>query len=401
MPVEGTLARAPGAARRRRARTRSTCALLEDWLRSYRPEELFDDDGPARARARGARAGGRAPHEREPARERRRCCCATSSCPTSATTPSTCRAAGHDLERGDARARHVPARRDRARTRRTSGCSAPTRRRRTASAPSSRSTDRAWEARDRCRPTSTSRPDGRVMEVLSRAPVPGLARGLPADRPPRPVQLLRGVHPHRRLDVQPAREVAEGDARHPVAAADRVAELPAHLARLAPGPQRLLAPGPGLHRPRRQQEGRDHPRLPAARRELPALGRRPLPAQPPLRERDRRRQAAGAQLPLDGRRDRPLHPRHRHLGLGVERRRRRARRRAGLRGRHPDAGDARGRGAPARAPARPARPRRQRRRPHAAAADSRAPARPLRRASSTPCSRPTGRSSSPTTATRG
>ena len=82
-----------------------------------------------------------------------------------------------------------------------------------------------------------------MMEVLSRAPLPGLARGLPADRPPRPVQLLRGVHPHRRLDVQPARQVAEGDARHPVAAADRLAQLPALLARLAPGPQRLLPPG--------------------------------------------------------------------------------------------------------------------------------------------------------------
>ena len=51
---------------------------------------------------------------------------------------------------------------------------------------------------------------------------------------------------------------------------------------------------PGLHRPRREQEGRDHPRLPAARRELPALGRRSLPAQPGLRERHRRREAARA-----------------------------------------------------------------------------------------------------------
>ncbi len=182
-----------------------------------------------------------------------------------------------------------------------------------------------------------------------RAHVPGLAGGLPADRPPRPVQLLRGLHPHRRLDVQPARQVAEGHARHPVAAADRVAQLPAQLARLAPGPQRLLAPGPRLHRPRGQQEGRDRPRLPAPRRQLPAVGRRPLPAQPPLRERDRGRQAAGARLPDDGRGDRALHARHRHLGLGVERRRRRARRGAGLRRRHPDARDAGRRGDPARA----------------------------------------------------
>ena len=84
--------------------------------------------------------------------------------------------------------------------------------------------------RARCRGDDHLAPDGRVMEVLSRAPVPGLAGGLPAHRPPRAVQLLRGVHPHHRLDVQPARQVAEGHARHPVAAADRVAELPAVLA---------------------------------------------------------------------------------------------------------------------------------------------------------------------------
>ena len=50
------------------------------------------------------------------------------------------------------------------------------------------------------------------------APVPGLARGVPADRAARPVQLLRGVHPHHRLDVQPARQVAEDHAHDPVAA---------------------------------------------------------------------------------------------------------------------------------------------------------------------------------------
>ncbi len=163
-----------------------------------------------------------------------------------------------------------------------------------------------------------------------RAPVPGLARGLPADRPPRPLQLLRGLHPHRRLDVQPAREVAEGDERHPLAATDRVAQLPAQLARLAPGPQRLQPPGPGLHRPRGQQEVRGHPGLPAARREHAAVGGRPLPAQPPLRERHRRRQAAGPELALDGAGDAPLHARDRHLGLGQQRPGRRARRRDGL-----------------------------------------------------------------------
>ena len=75
-----------------------------------------------------------------------------------------------------------------------------------------------------------------------------------------------------------------------VAARHRLAELPARLPRVAAGPQRLHPPGSRLPRPRRQQEGRHRPGLPAAGRQLPALGRRSLPAQPPLRQRDRRRQ---------------------------------------------------------------------------------------------------------------
>ena len=169
------------------------------------------------------------------------------------------------------------------------------------------------------RPPRARRPgDGDAQ----RAPVPGLARGLPADRPARLLLLLRGVHPHHRLDVQPARQVAEGVQRHPLAAADRLAELPAVQPRLAAGPQRLQPPGPGLHRPRRQQEGRGHPRLPAARRQLPALGHRPLPAQPQLRQRRRRRQAAGAAVADDGPGDQALHRRARHLGVGQQRPRR-------------------------------------------------------------------------------
>ena len=46
-------------------------AVLEQWLRSYRPDELFDATGRLGARARRARAEGRAPDEREPARQRR------------------------------------------------------------------------------------------------------------------------------------------------------------------------------------------------------------------------------------------------------------------------------------------------------------------------------------------
>ena len=43
-----------------------------------------------------------------------------------------------------------------------------------------------------------------------RASVRRLARRLPAHRTPRPVLLLRGLHPHHRFDVQPACQMAEG-----------------------------------------------------------------------------------------------------------------------------------------------------------------------------------------------
>ena len=122
-------------------------------------------------------------------------------------------------------------------------------------------------------------PDGRVMEVLSEHLCQGWLEGY----------LLTGrhglfncyeafIHIIDSMFNQHAKWL-KVTRQHPVAPADRVAQLPALVARLAPGPQRLLPPGPGLHRPRRQQEGRDRPRVPAAGRQLPAVGRRPLPAQ--------------------------------------------------------------------------------------------------------------------------
>ena len=63
--------------------------LLEEWMRSYRPEELFDEHGTLLPELRGAPAARRAAHEREPASPTAAPCCATSSCLTSATTPST------------------------------------------------------------------------------------------------------------------------------------------------------------------------------------------------------------------------------------------------------------------------------------------------------------------------
>ena len=342
-------------------------------MKSYRPEELFDEAGRSRrtssARARRRRVGW----------ARTRTLGGILSRPP---TPGLSRLRGRgrqarrDAERGDRACSAGSCGTSSRSTRTRSGSSAQTRPHRTGLAPSSRPRPRPGSRRRR-RSTSPRARRARDGGALG-APVPGLARGLPAHRPARALQLLRGVHPHRRLDVQPARQVAEGVARDPLAAPARLAQLPPELARLAAGPQRLLAPGSGLHRPRRQQEGRGHPRLPAAGRQLPALGRRSLPAQPALRERDRRREAADARLPLHGGGDRALHAGRRHLGVGLERRRRRAGRRPRLLRRRADARDSRRGRDPAGAPARTTRPRRERRRSDAAAARERASTRPLR-----------------------
>ena len=45
--------------------------LLEDWMRSYKPEELVRCERQAHARTQGAGAQGQSPHERQPARQRR------------------------------------------------------------------------------------------------------------------------------------------------------------------------------------------------------------------------------------------------------------------------------------------------------------------------------------------
>ena len=158
-----------------------------------------------------------------------------------------------------------------------SGSWGPTRPRRTGSRPCSRSPTAAGTPSGST-PTITSRPDGRVMEVLSEHLCQGWLEGY----------LLTGrhglfncyeafIHIVDSMFNQHAKWL-KVTREHRVAAADRVVQLPALLARLAPGPQRLLASGPRLHRPRHQQEGRGRARLPAAGRQLPAVGRRPLPA---------------------------------------------------------------------------------------------------------------------------
>ena len=111
-------------------------------------------------------------------------------------------------------------------------------------------------------------PDGRVMEVLSEHQCQGWLEGY----------LLTGrhgffscyeafIHIIDSMFNQHAKWLKVCNHipwRRPIASLNYLLSL----ARLAAGPQRLQPPGPRLHRPRRQQEGRGHPRLPAAGRQL-------------------------------------------------------------------------------------------------------------------------------------
>ena len=117
-------------------------------------------------------------------------------------------------------------------------------------------TDRVWQAEiepgdDHLAPRRPG--DGGAV----RAPLPGLAGGLPADRPAR-----RCSPATRRSSTSSTRwststrsgwrppGTSPGGGRSP--SLNYLLTSP----RLAAGPQRLLPPGPRLHRPRREQEGR-------------------------------------------------------------------------------------------------------------------------------------------------
>ena len=140
-------------------------AILEQWLRSYRPEELFDAAGAPVALVARPRSGGRPADERHPARQRRPAHPRTSTCPTSATTPSTsprpARAArGVDPQARRADARHLPRNPDRFRL----FCPDETNSNRLGAV--FEVSDRAFMERVTDDDVAIGR-DGRVMEVLS------------------------------------------------------------------------------------------------------------------------------------------------------------------------------------------------------------------------------------------
>ena len=343
---------APGAARRDAGEPRAPGRSWRRGCARYRPEELFDDARHARRPSSPpARRTGDAPDERQPARQRR----------PAAARPAAARLPRYAVDVAEPRSRDRRAataalgawlrdviRREPA-TFRIVGPDETASNRLQAVF---EVTDRQFLGADRA-DRRAPRPHGRVIEVLSEHLCQGWLEGY----------LLTGRHGLFNCyeafihivdaDVQPARQVARDQPPHPVAAAGRLAELPAVQPRVAPGPQRLLPPGPRLPRPRAEQEARDRAGLPAAGREHPAVHDGPLPAHPRLRQRRRRRQAARARTGC--RWTRPIA--HCARGIGIwdwasidagDR----AGRGAGLRGRRPDPRDA-GRGRPAApAPAR-------------------------------------------------
>ena len=213
------------------------------------------------------------------------------------------------------------------------------------------------------------------MEMLSEHQMPGLARRLSADRPARLLLVLRGVHPHHRFDVQSARQVAQGVQPHPLAAADRVAQLPAvssHVWRQDHNGFSHQDPGFIDHVVNKKAEV-VRVYLPPDANTLLSVTDHCLRSRNYVNVIVAGKQPAPQWLTMD-QADQTLHRGHRHLGIGQQRQRQRARCRDGLLRGRADARDAGGRGTSPRAPAGTEGPRHQRREPDEAAAAERTPA---------------------------
>ena len=119
-------------------------------------------------------------------------------------------------------------------------------------------------------------PDGRVMEMLSEHTCEGWLEGYvltgrhgSAQRYESFIHVIDSMVNQARENpsLQVAREVPRGR----VAQQGLVAQHPPDRRRLAPRPQRIHPPRPGLPRRRRQQVPRSRPHLPPPRRQLPAV----------------------------------------------------------------------------------------------------------------------------------
>ncbi len=205
----GLLARAPGAARRRARTTRRTSSCSRSGCAATGPRSCSTRTGGSSPSCAALAPHGRAPHERESARQRRPAAPAL-RLPDFRDYAVAGDEARHGRGREHAPARRVPARHHAAQSRQLPRLR-PGRdhleqarrrlrgeRRRSGSPtylPGGRRRRRARRRRPR---------DGDALRAHAR----GLARGLPADRAPRLLLDLRGLRARDRLDVQPARQVA-------------------------------------------------------------------------------------------------------------------------------------------------------------------------------------------------
>ncbi len=191
------------------AATRTICKLLEQWMRSYQPEKLFDENGRLSGELQalapsGSRRMGANPHanggllKRELKLPDFHDYAVKVPSPGSVEAEAT-RVMGQFL-------REVVSLNAEARNFRIMGPDE------TASNPP-RCGIRCHRAGLDGAHRAVRRPSGPGWPrdgSFKRTPLSGLARGISAHRPSRPVLVLRGLHSHRGFDVQPARQMAEG-----------------------------------------------------------------------------------------------------------------------------------------------------------------------------------------------
>ena len=182
---------------------------LEDWMKSYRPHELFDEDGKFREEfaalaPTGHRRMGSNPHANggellQPL-----------SMPHFRDYAVAVPQARQRRGGIDARSGKVSARRDEAQSRQAEFPAVRSGRDRIEPAGGGlRSLRQGMDGRGR-RGRHRSQRRWPRHGGAERASVRRLARRISAHRPPRPVFLLRGLHPHHQLDGQSAREMAQG-----------------------------------------------------------------------------------------------------------------------------------------------------------------------------------------------
>lgn len=218
VPIEGTQ-RAHQVPLTGFAKQPDHIGLLEDWLRSYRPEELFDGHGVLHAHIaalapKGTRRMSANPHANGGVllRDLRLPDFRDHAVPVDepgASQGEATRVLGGFL-------REVMRLNDEQQNFRVMG-------------PDETVSNRLGALFEVTNRTSVARiepsddhvaPDGRVTEVLSEHLCQGWFEGYLLTDAPRLLLVLRGLHPHHRFDVQPARQMAQGDAQDRLAPAD-------------------------------------------------------------------------------------------------------------------------------------------------------------------------------------